>query len=106
MIKAKPGISITFLPQDKIVYTSHKDSTVIEAALKAGVKISNSCGGNGTCGTCLVIVKEGLEHLPARNEIEAEIAQDRNLDVNERLCCQIESPTLALVLLIPGAPSK
>lgn len=64
--------------------------TILELALKAKIEISNSCGGNGTCGTCLVKVKQGLENLPARNEIESEMAIDRCWSHEERLSCQTE----------------
>jgi 2Fe-2S ferredoxin len=64
------------------------ECSVLETALKARIKINHSCGGMGTCGTCRVLVTKGGEQLPARNEIELEMALDRGFKENERLACQ------------------
>ncbi|MBD1861810.1 MULTISPECIES: 2Fe-2S iron-sulfur cluster-binding protein [Trichocoleus] len=48
-------------------------------------KMTN-CGGYGQCGTCIVEVVEGLDHLSPRTEVE-----DRKLKKkpdNYRLACQ------------------
>lgn len=100
MTKAKSGISITFLPQNKNVSLSHAECSPLESAIKAGIEISHSCGGHGTCGTCLVVVEEGLQSLPERNEIEKEMAEDRGFLASERLCCQLEL-TQNIVLRVP-----
>lgn len=96
-MKSKSGKSITFLPENELVLVSQKDESVLDAALRAGVEINHTCGGYGTCGTCVVFVREGLEKLPERNEIEAEMASDRGFKDDERLCCQIP-PVAGLVL--------
>ncbi len=93
-------ISIKFLPENRLVDASH-DESVLEAALRAGVELSHSCGGNGTCGTCRVWVREGLASLPARNEVEQEMAEERGFQPQERLCCQ-NPPVPGLVLEIPA----
>lgn len=92
-------ISIKFLPENRLVDAS-QDESILEAALRAGLEISHSCGGNGTCGTCRVWVREGLSGLPARNEVEQEMAEDRGFQPQERLCCQ-NQPIPGLVLEIP-----
>ncbi|HEX7674528.1 MAG TPA: 2Fe-2S iron-sulfur cluster-binding protein [Bdellovibrio sp.] len=97
---SKSGKSITFLPDDVIVQVSHKDQSVLELALRVGLPLNHTCGGFGTCGTCMVFVRKGLEKLPPRNEIEAELASDRGFSDEERLCCQME-PIDGLVLEIP-----
>ncbi|WP_413612848.1 2Fe-2S iron-sulfur cluster-binding protein [Bdellovibrio sp. HCB-110] len=89
-MKAKSGIYISFLPDNLDVLVSHKDHCVLDVALRAGIAIDHTCGGNGTCGTCLVQVVEGLEKLEPRNEIEEEMAQDRSFNDQERLACQIK----------------
>ncbi len=53
------------------------------------IPLNHTCGGNGTCGTCLIHVLKGLENLEPRNEIEAEMAADRGFTESERLACQI-----------------
>jgi uncharacterized 2Fe-2S/4Fe-4S cluster protein (DUF4445 family) len=37
----------------------NKGSTLLEAAMQAGVRLIAACGGSGTCGTCKVIVEQG-----------------------------------------------
>ncbi|UXR66264.1 (2Fe-2S)-binding protein [Bdellovibrio bacteriovorus] len=69
---------------------SQKDQSVLDVALRAKVALNHTCGGNGTCGTCRVFVIQGLEKLGPRNEIEAEMAQDRVFQASERLACQME----------------
>ena len=48
--------TITFLP-DKISVAADKNDTILTAAAKAGVYIPASCGGEGVCGKCKVLVK-------------------------------------------------
>nr|MBU1328919.1 DUF4445 domain-containing protein [Candidatus Omnitrophota bacterium] len=49
---------ITFLPEHKSV-SIDKGTDLLTAALKTGIHIYNSCGGEGVCGRCKVIVKKG-----------------------------------------------
>ncbi len=49
---------VRFLPDDKKVKVS-KGTDVLNAAIAAGVYINSSCGGEGVCGRCKVIVKAG-----------------------------------------------
>ena len=49
---------IRFLPHDKEI-TFPESSSVLEAAMEAGVHVNASCGGEGLCGKCRVIVEEG-----------------------------------------------
>lgn len=93
------AISIKFLPENKLVEASQGE-TLLEAFLRADIDISHSCGGNGTCGTCRVWVREGLSGLPARNEIEQEMADDRGFQPQERLSCQ-NHPCAGLVVEVP-----
>lgn len=65
-----------------------KNQTILDALLEAQQSIDHSCGGNGTCGTCRIIVQEGLEKLTPRNELEQEMAEDRGFEDYERLACQ------------------
>lgn len=82
------------------------DDSLLKTALRGRLPLNHSCGGMGTCGTCRVIVCEGLDVLGAPNDVEAEIIQDRGFSVNERLACQ-NSPREGLVVEIPlGAKLK
>lgn len=89
-MKAKSGIYITFLPNHPNVLVSQKDHSVLDVALRCGVELDHTCGGNGTCGTCLIEVLEGLDKLEARSELEAEMAVDRGFSPQERLACQTQ----------------
>lgn len=81
---------IKVLPDNIEVQIDDKADNLLELLLNNKVDVFNSCGGNGTCGTCRVIIEENLEKLPPRNEIELEFADMRRFEKNERLCCQIK----------------
>jgi len=91
-VKAKSGKFMTFLPGDHLVRVSQdQEESVLSVGLRAGLDIDNTCGGNGTCGTCLVEVVEGAELLNERTEQELEMGEDRKFAANERLSCQIHA---------------
>ncbi len=49
---------IKFYPDEKEVYVD-RGTDLLTAAMKAGIHIYNSCGGEGVCGRCKVIIKKG-----------------------------------------------
>jgi len=49
---------VLFLPNNKKI-TVRDGETLLRAAIEAGVHINASCGGEGVCGKCRVIVEEG-----------------------------------------------
>ena len=49
---------VVFVPSEKIFYADEKD-TLLDAAMRAGVYINASCGGNSSCGKCRVKIVEG-----------------------------------------------
>lgn len=88
-MSSKDSISVTFLPSQTIAEASHGE-TILEVALRNKVELAHSCGGNGTCGTCRVIIETGISSLESRTEIEDEFACDRQFSNNERLACQAQ----------------
>jgi uncharacterized 2Fe-2S/4Fe-4S cluster protein (DUF4445 family) len=50
--------TVSFLPHDKEV-TVEEGQSLIRAAMDAGVHINASCGGEGICGKCRVIIESG-----------------------------------------------
>lgn len=50
--------AVTFLPYDRVV-TVPRGESLIRAALHAGVHINASCGGEGVCGKCRVVLEKG-----------------------------------------------
>jgi uncharacterized 2Fe-2S/4Fe-4S cluster protein (DUF4445 family) len=49
---------VTFYPDNKTIEVE-KGKTILSAAISAGVYITSSCGGDGVCGRCKVILKKG-----------------------------------------------
>lgn len=54
----KDTFKIRFFPHDKQV-AARQGETLIRAAMEAGVHINASCGGEGVCGKCRVIIESG-----------------------------------------------
>jgi uncharacterized 2Fe-2S/4Fe-4S cluster protein (DUF4445 family) len=50
--------TVCFLPHDRTIRIQDGE-TVIRAALEAGVHINASCGGEGVCGKCRIILERG-----------------------------------------------
>jgi uncharacterized 2Fe-2S/4Fe-4S cluster protein (DUF4445 family) len=86
---------VRFLPDDREA-TVEAGSTLLDAAREAGVYVGEICGGEGVCGKCRVIVREGevvgesTEFL-TREEIRAGYA----------LACQVVPRTDVLVEVPP-----
>jgi len=51
-------VTVKFYPDNKQVQIE-KGKTVLAAAISAGMHINSSCGGDGVCGRCKVIIKSG-----------------------------------------------
>lgn len=100
MAQSKSGKYMTFLPGDVRVSVSQDCESILDLALRAGIDMDHTCGGNATCGTCMVEVLQGLEKLEERNEIEREFAEERGLKPQERLSCQ-NRPLDGLVVKVP-----
>ncbi|MCM8780409.1 MAG: ASKHA domain-containing protein [Candidatus Omnitrophica bacterium] len=62
---------ITFYPDNKTVEVD-KGKTILSASISAGINIASSCGGDGVCGRCKVIVKKGevISHPTGRISLE------------------------------------
>ena len=50
--------TVTFLPHNRVISVDPGES-LIRAALQAGVHINASCGGEGVCGKCRILVEKG-----------------------------------------------
>jgi len=61
-------------------------TNLYEAAQEAGVEISGSCGGQGTCGECQVILAEGKVSEPTSQE--KELLATALVEAGRRLACQ------------------
>ncbi len=72
---------VTFLPHNRTVEVSEGDS-LIRTALQAGVHINASCGGEGVCGKCRVLVEKGVIQ-----DGLSERLSDEDREKNYRLAC-------------------
>jgi uncharacterized 2Fe-2S/4Fe-4S cluster protein (DUF4445 family) len=54
---------VTFKPYD-ITIEVEEGENLLRAALRAGVHINASCGGEGVCGKCRIILEEGQVECP------------------------------------------
>jgi len=77
---------VKFLPEGKRISVP-AGSTVLSAALKAGVDIANICGGKGFCGKCVVEVLEG-KVLPPTDQERKRVGEDK-IRRGYRLACQL-----------------
>ncbi len=63
--------------------------SLLDIALAHGVEIEHACGGVGACGTCHVIVEEGMESLCEADEDELDTVELAPANTsNSRLACQ------------------
>jgi uncharacterized 2Fe-2S/4Fe-4S cluster protein (DUF4445 family) len=72
---------IKFLPADR-VFVVDDGENLLEAAMKTGIHINASCGGNSTCGKCKVKVIEGNVPSSANQKIT-----QQEHDAGMRLAC-------------------
>lgn len=77
-----PNHKITFLPHNISIQVPEGE-TVLRAALEAGVHVNASCGGEGVCGKCRVIVEAG-DVSGGTNE---RLSQS-DMDKGYRIACQ------------------
>ena len=54
------------------------------------VSINQSCGANGSCTTCRIIIHSDLKCFSKRTEVEMERATERGFSDHERLACQTQ----------------
>ena len=73
---------LVFLPYETKI-TVPDGETIIHAALEAGVHINASCGGEGVCGKCRVLIEEGTVEGGFSEKISLE-----DQDKGYRLACQ------------------
>jgi uncharacterized 2Fe-2S/4Fe-4S cluster protein (DUF4445 family) len=62
---------IIFYPQNKEI-TVKKSTSLLDAVSKANITINNLCGGDGICGRCKMIVKEGEVYAEVSSKLTRE----------------------------------
>lgn len=83
----------------KDVEMSHDDN-ILNSLIEKDLPINHSCGGNGSCGTCRILVLRGGNQLAQPEGIELEMILDRKFSMKERLSCQTH-PIDGLEIKIP-----
>jgi len=103
---------VSFLPHGRDIEVE-EGTTVVRAALDAGVHINASCGGTGVCGKCRIQIEDG----EPEGGITEKLSQ-QDVDGGFRLACQakvvsdltvripIESEVDASVLNVPATPRR
>jgi uncharacterized 2Fe-2S/4Fe-4S cluster protein (DUF4445 family) len=76
------GKKVTFQPYD-ITIEVEEGENLLRAALRAGVHINASCGGEGVCGKCRVILEEGETECP-----DSTLLSRDELSLGYRQACQ------------------
>ena len=73
---------VRFLPRDR-VFPAEPGETLLETAMRSGVHINASCGGNGACGKCRIRIKEGqVDSSPSP------VISETDYDAGVRLACR------------------
>jgi uncharacterized 2Fe-2S/4Fe-4S cluster protein (DUF4445 family) len=85
---------IKFLPIDRTCL-SENGETVLEAAMKSGIHINASCGGNASCGKCRIKVLEGNAPSPHHSEVS-----ELDYDAGIRLAC-MTTPHTDMTIEVP-----
>ncbi|WLT33164.1 2Fe-2S iron-sulfur cluster-binding protein [Geothrix sp. PMB-07] len=65
-----------------------RETALLAASTKAGVPLPHRCGGHARCGTCLVTVVEGAEHLSEKGAAESRVLLALKAQPDQRLACQ------------------
>ena len=65
-----------------------RESSVLGAAARGEITLKHRCGGHARCGTCLITVEEGGEHLTPMGPAEARILKILKAGPGQRLGCQ------------------
>lgn len=93
---------VTFMPMNKTVQVK-AGTSLLDIAMEHDIELEHNCGGNCSCGTCHVLIREGMSSLPPISYDE----QDQ-LDMTDdptpfsRLACQSKISG-DIVLEIPAA---
>jgi len=84
------NVTITFQPGDTRVSVP-QNTTVLDAAMEAGVHINASCGGQGTCGRCRVKLVSGtVDSAPGGLLSADDVEKDFRLACGTRVQSDVE----------------
>lgn len=84
-MEGKVNIAVHYSGKKKI-FKARKTSTILDSIKQNKIPIGNSCGGEGVCTTCRILVHKGEVTVP--EGIEQEQIEKRGFGPRERLSCQ------------------
>ena len=87
--------SVTFLPHEKSV-TVPEGESLLRAAMEAGVHINASCGGDGVCAKCRILIEAGRVDGGRSDRISAE-----DQAKGYRLACQTVVAGEDVIIRVP-----
>jgi uncharacterized 2Fe-2S/4Fe-4S cluster protein (DUF4445 family) len=96
VIETRPVIEVDFQPVGKRVHV-RQDTSVLQAAIEAGLGITSACGAHGSCGKCRVVILSGETNLPTANEKRI------GLQDGERLACHTLLRSDARIFIPPSS---
>jgi adenylate cyclase len=80
-------IGISYAPDARRVEASPGE-TILEAALRAGIRLTHACGSKARCSTCRVAILQGLANCSPRTRAEQAVADHLRFKPMIRLACQ------------------
>ena len=98
------SFTVDFLPQNHRV-RAEEGTTLLEAALMANISMNNLCGGDGICGRCKMIVREGdvgatVSAKLTRDEITSGYVLACQLQITDNLVVEVPEETWAREKLV------
>ena len=83
-------------------------TTLLEAARGLDIGIESLCGGEGLCGTCKVVVEEGVDCLTEPSKADELLFSDDQLAAGHRLSCRaaVDQPGCAVTATVPSASQQ
>jgi len=83
------GVTVEVDPADMPANRCGRPGCLLDIALAGGVEVEHACEGQCLCGTCHVIVEQGMENLtePGDDELDV-ISQVPGNTLKSRLACQ------------------
>lgn len=78
--------NVVFEPDGK-KHSTRTGSTLLDAVRDAGLYLSAECGGKGTCGKCLVVIKD-QRNISEIGETEKALLTPEQIGYGYRLACQ------------------
>jgi len=94
------SVEITFQPIGKKIIFQGKGS-ILAAAQESGVLLNATCGGEGTCGRCVIQVISGQVSPP--NPIEENALGSVRIDEGWRLACQVRALDDTVIYIPPDS---